>query len=184
MKNPKIIVFGKPGAGKDTIGVTLAQRLEVPHISTGDMFREQIAGKTELGVRVKEIIAAGHLVGDDVTNDIVRVTLREHVGYVLNGYPRTQAQAEHLMHAIGHPDYVINLQVPDEVVMARLLNRGREGETKAIITERLKVYDTETAPVLEYLGFNSSFQIFDINGDSTIEATTQRVFVALGLEED
>jgi adenylate kinase len=184
MKSAKIVMFGKPGAGKGTIGKALAKTIDGPHISTGDLLREQIAGETELGQRVQTILNKGHLVDDDTMNEIVRVTLKDVPIYILDGYPRTQPQAEHMIHAIGHPNYVINLQVPDEVVIERMLNRRRKGETEEVLRERLGIYEKQTAPVLKYFATYSNFRTFNIDGNSTILVTTNKVLRVLGLADD
>ena len=125
-----IVLMGPPGAGKGTQAVTIADEFKIPHISTGDMFREAIAKKTELGLKAKEIIDAGNLVPDELTVGLVRERLSQkdcENGYLLDGFPRTIPQAEALTkmgEEIGRPvTLVINIDLADEVLLERISGR-------------------------------------------------------------
>jgi adenylate kinase len=121
----KLVFFGPPGAGKGTVAVKLAEQEGIPHISTGDLFREAIKNQTELGKKVKEILDSGALVPDEVTVDLVRERLAQgdtSSGYILDGFPRTIPQAEALAE-ITTLNAVINFGLDDETIVSRLTGR-------------------------------------------------------------
>jgi len=125
MKTNKLVFLGPPGAGKGTQAVRVSEELKVPHISTGDIFRKEIREKTPLGVEAKSYIDAGGLVPDSVTIGMVKNRLAEDDcknGFLLDGFPRTIAQAEAL-DTFAKPDMVIDIAVADEKLMARLTGR-------------------------------------------------------------
>jgi adenylate kinase len=154
----RLIIFGAPGAGKGTQATRIAQSLGIPAISTGDIFRYNIKNETALGLQVKEILASGAYVPDEVTNAIVRDRLDQPDavgGFLLDGYPRTQAQVielDTMLSAQGTSlDAVLELTVDVDEVVQRLLKRaeidGRADDTEDVIRHRLTVYDDETAPL-------------------------------------
>ncbi len=121
-----LVLIGPPGSGKGTQAIRLAERYKVPHISTGDILRAAVRDGTPLGRQVSSILAAGSLVGDDLITDLVRDRLREadaRPGFVLDGYPRTLAQAQALDPLLTSPPIVILIDVPDEEIVARLGTR-------------------------------------------------------------
>jgi adenylate kinase len=153
----RVVLVGPPGAGKGTQATTLSDKLRVPHISTGDLFRAHINAQTELGQRVKQYLDAGQLVPDEVTNEMVRERLSEpdaEAGFVLDGFPRNVSQADLLKKVLAETedalDAVIEIQVDDEQLVSRLLARGRADDTEAVIRHRQQVYRSETAPLLDY----------------------------------
>ncbi len=126
----KIILLGPPGAGKGTLAKDLCKELKVPHISTGDLFREAVAAGTELGKVVQNILASGKLVPDEIVNQVVEERLKKEdslSGFILDGYPRTIAQAQFLEKSLGSMgkaiDAVIYLEISEEAVVKRLTNR-------------------------------------------------------------
>jgi adenylate kinase len=153
----RLVLVGPPGAGKGTQAVQLAERLDVPHISTGDLFRANLSAMTPLGVEAKRYMDAGDLVPDDVTTRMVRSRLGEAdagKGFILDGFPRTLPQADALdamLDELGTPlDAIVEFAVADEVVVERLLGRGRSDDTEDVIRNRQKVYRDETAPLLNH----------------------------------
>ena len=149
-------MLAPPGGGKGTQGVRLASELGVPHISSGDVLRNEVAGDTPLGQEVKEHLAAGRLAPDELVTRAVVPALEDHDGYVLDGYPRTLAQAGGLEF-----DAVVYLRVSDEVVEKRLLARGREDDKPDVIAERLREYKADTEPLIDHY----RDVLVDVDGD-------------------
>ena len=154
----RLVLLGPPGAGKGTQALRLADRYGVPAISTGDIFRANIAQGTPLGVQVKGILASGGYVSDDITNAMVRDRIDQEDardGFLLDGYPRTSALVVELDRMLAERgtglDGVLELTVDPEEIVARLLRRavteGRVDDTEDVIRRRLKVYAEETAPL-------------------------------------
>jgi adenylate kinase len=146
--------MGPPGAGKGTQAALLSSESGMPHISTGDLFRHHITTETALGRQAQRFLDAGELVPDHITNGMVRERLAEpdaREGFLLDGFPRTVSQAEDLarfLGADGHAlDAVIEFDVPESVVTARLLDRGRQDDDEAVIRHRQQVYREQTAPL-------------------------------------
>ncbi len=145
----RLIFLGAPGAGKGTQAKKISQRLSIPHISTGDIFRNNIVNETELGIKAKEYIDKGMLVPDELTISIVKDRLMQDdckSGFILDGFPRTIPQAEYLEKALNEMgtdiDYVVNLHVPDEEIIKRMSGRRvcpNCGETFHIVFNPTKV---------------------------------------------
>ncbi|MGW7297449.1 adenylate kinase [Streptomyces sp. NPDC054829] len=153
----RIILIGPPGAGKGTQAVALSERLGVPHISTGDLFRDHVARRTPLGQEARRYLDTGELVPDHITAGMVRERLAQpdaRDGYLLDGFPRTVPQARELAAVLAATgtalDAVLELSVPEEVVVARLLGRGRADDTEEVIRNRQRVYEKQTAPLLAH----------------------------------
>jgi adenylate kinase len=164
----RLVIFGRQGAGKGTQCARLVDRYGVVHISTGDMLRGAVAAGTELGRKAKAVMDAGELVGDDIINGIVEERLAEpdarSQGYVLDGYPRTTNQAEALLQIVGGPDgldAVVDLDVPLDIVTARMKSRGREDDTDEAIARRLELYERETRPVLDFFAARDLLVVVD-----------------------
>ncbi|NYF15366.1 adenylate kinase [Microbacterium sp. AK009] len=184
----RLLIVGPQGSGKGTQGVRIAEALGVPVVSTGDVFRANVAGGTELGVQVKEIIDAGQLVPDELTSAVVRDRLSKEDaadGFLLDGYPRNLPQVMHLDEFLGgrdeELDAVIVLEVPREESIARLskraLEQGRADDTEAVIAQRLAIYENETAPII---GIYATRGIVDeIDGTGTVDEITDRILAAL-----
>lgn len=178
----RLLLLGPPGAGKGTQAVVLSEQLGVPHISTGDLFRYHVGQQTELGQQVKRYLDAGELVPDEITNAMVAERLAEpdaRTGFLLDGFPRTVAQAEMLSRMLRERDTeldaVLELDVPEEEVVQRLLARGREDDTEDTIRTRQEVYRAETAPLLGYYGD----RLLRVPGVGSVEEITQRALDAL-----
>lgn len=153
----RIVLLGPPGAGKGTQAVKLAEKLGVPQISTGELFRDNIAGGTPLGLEAKKYLDAGDLVPADLTNALVDDRLNADDvagGFILDGFPRSVAQAEALHDMLARRglalDAVLEFRVPEEELVARLASRGRADDTEDVIRNRFNVYRDETAPLLDY----------------------------------
>lgn len=156
-----ILILGPQGSGKGTQAVRIAAEYGVAHVATGDMFRAAIAAGTPLGLRVEPLLASGQLVPDDLTIGLIRARLQEPDalgGFVLDGFPRTMAQAEALdamLAGIGRGlDVVLELLVAEEICFERMLGRAREegrgDDMPEVIAARLEVYRRETVPVVEH----------------------------------
>lgn len=183
----RLILFGPPGAGKGTQAAALSEQLQVPHISTGDIFRAAIANKTDLGVKVQSYLDAGNLVPDSVVIDMVRERLTQNDianGWILDGFPRTVPQAQALEEVLSemNQDYnwVLNLQVPESLLMERLLSRRRKDDTEEVIQNRLDVYQNDTAPVLAF--YSEGTRLVHIDGNAEVETVTARIQNAISGE--
>lgn len=184
----RLIILGPPGAGKGTQAARIAQRLAIPAISTGDIFRTNIKNQTELGRRVEKILAAGGYVPDEVTNEIIddRLTWPDaENGFLLDGFPRTAPQVEALEAMLarhGHAlDAVLELTVDEEAVVARLLKRaateGRADDTEDVIRERQEIYRRETAPLADH--YQQVGLLVQVDGMGEVDEVTDRVIDAL-----
>ena len=156
-----ILILGPQGSGKGTQADRIAAEYGVPHVATGEMFRAAIAARTPLGLEVEPILASGALVPDEVTIGLIRERLSEgdaERGFVLDGFPRNAAQAEALdemLEELCRPlDGVLDLQVPDDVCLERLMGRvqeeGRTDDSPEAIAKRLEIFHRETEPLIGY----------------------------------
>ena len=153
----RIVLLGPPGAGKGTQAQKLSEKLGIPQISTGDLFRKNISEGTPLGVEAKRYLDAGDLVPSELTNKLVEDRIEQPDaadGFILDGFPRSvdQAVALHDMLEARNTrlDAVVEFQVSEDELFARLKDRGRADDTEDVIRNRMKVYRAETEPLLEY----------------------------------
>jgi adenylate kinase len=176
----RLVIFGRQGAGKGTQCAELSTHYGTPHISTGDMLRAAVAEGTELGLAAKAIMDQGGLVPDDIILGVVEQRLAspdvEASGFLLDGFPRTVAQAEALLDTVS-VDAAIDLVVPEDVVRQRMLERGREDDTPEAIDKRLELYATETEPVIGY--FAERQLLVSVDGLGTPEQVTARLVEAI-----
>lgn len=179
----RLVLLGPPGAGKGTQAAILSEKLGVPHISTGDLFRANIGEGTPLGVEAKSYIDAGKLVPTDVTARMVEDRLNQEDaanGFLLDGFPRTVEQADILADLLAKKgvslDGVVNFKVSEDVVVERMLARGRADDNEETIRTRLGVYRDETAPLIDRYGD----QIIAIEAEGTVEEINARTMEALG----
>ena len=178
----RILFLGPPGAGKGTQAEQVAARLGISHISTGEMFREHVSTGTELGRQVKALMEAGEYVSDEITGKMLaeRLTGSESAnGFVLDGFPRTIPQAELLDDLLGEDalDRVVALEVEIDDLVERMTARGRADDTPETIRRRLEVYETQTAPLLEFYGGRGI--MFPVEGSGRISEVAQRIIATL-----
>ncbi|WP_171153445.1 adenylate kinase [Flexivirga aerilata] len=184
----RLIILGPPGAGKGTQAELIAAERGIPHISTGDIFRDNIKRETPLGVQVKGILDSGGYVPDEVTNEIVADRLAQDDakdGFLLDGYPRTLAQVkalDELLAGDGHAlDAVLELQVDEQELVQRLVKRaetsGRADDTEDVIRERQEIYRRETAPLVQT--YTERDLVVDVDGMGEMSAVTDRIRAAL-----
>ncbi|WNG88715.1 adenylate kinase [Mycobacterium sp. ITM-2016-00317] len=179
----RIVLLGPPGAGKGTQAVKLAEKLGIPHISTGDLFRYNISNGTELGLEAKKYLDAGDLVPATLTNALVDDRLDDEdakQGFILDGFPRSVEQAKALDEMLKKRDLsldaVIEFRVPEEELVSRLKGRGRADDTEDVIRNRFKVYRDETAPLLDY--YASNLKTVEAVGE--LDEVFERALTALG----
>jgi adenylate kinase len=173
----RLIFLGPPGAGKGTQAQTLAQAWKIPHISTGDILRSAVAQKTELGQKAQSYMDRGELVPDQLILDLVRERLIQpdaSTGWILDGFPRTVVQASFLdvlLQEMGQScNAVINFEVPDGILVERLLGRGRKDDTEDVIRHRLVVYHQQTAPLIDF--YRDRDLLLSVDGNQSVEAVT------------
>jgi adenylate kinase len=179
----KIVLLGPPGAGKGTQAEKLAEKLGVPQISTGELFRQNIGDGTKLGLEAKRYLDAGDLVPAELTNQLVDDRL-DHAdaakGFILDGYPRSVAQAKALHEMLERRgtdiDAVVEFRVSEDELFERLKARGRADDTEDVIRNRMKVYRDETAPLLEYY----SGQLKTVDAVGSVDEVFARALHALG----
>lgn len=169
----RILLIGPQGSGKSTQADLIAQKLNLPEITLGDIFRQITSQTTEEGKRIKQILDSGQLVDDQTAADLIRNRLNEEdikAGFVMDGYPRTLEQAN-----IYDPniDKVIYLNVPREEVVKRLMQRGRADDTLELINKRLDSYYQQTEPLLDY--YKQKGILIEIDGVGDVNAIEQRI---------
>ena len=180
--------MGPPGAGKGTQAKFIAEKFSIPHISTGDIFRENLKKETAIGLEAKSYMDRGEYVPDDVTNRIVadRLTWPDAAkGFLLDGYPRTLDQVKFLDETLksqNHQvDRVIELVADINTLVKRLLNRAKEqnraDDTEEVITKRLEVYLAETAPIID--NYKNKNLVIQVDGLGEVDAVTRRILTAL-----
>jgi adenylate kinase len=179
----RVVLLGPPGAGKGTQAQKLSEKLGIPQISTGELFRSNIENGTKLGLEAKRYLDAGDLVPSELTNQLVDERLDEpdaSNGFILDGYPRSLEQAKALHEMLGRRgcdiDAVVEFRVSEDVLQERLKGRGRADDTAEIIHNRMKVYRDETAPLLEYY----SDELKTVDAVGTMDEVFARALQALG----
>ena len=184
----RMVLLGPPGAGKGTQAARIAERLNIPAISTGDIFRANVAGATELGTQAKAYMDKGEYVPDSITNAMVADRIAQadcENGCLLDGYPRTTAQVgelDSMLKASGLAlDVVVEITADAEAVVARLLKRageqGRADDTEPVIRRRLEVYAESTAPLADI--YAERGLLVQVDGMGEIDVVTDRIMEAL-----
>ena len=175
-----IILLGPPGSGKGTQANFIQNKLSIPHLSTGDILRQSVKNETDLGNKVKNIMAKGELVSDDLVLDVIRERISQsdcEQGFILDGYPRNIVQAESLNIVLKdidrNIDRILFLDVDFEVLESRIESRTKENneekradDTSEVLIKRLEEYKIQTAPLGEYYSNNKKFK--KINGMKSI----------------
>ena len=181
----RVVLLGAPGSGKGTQAERLSAVLGIPCISTGDMLRQAVAEGTELGARVKSVMAAGELVADDLMAAVVRERLARPdaaSGFLIDGFPRTPEQArtlDSILAAAGESlDAVLLLEVPEPVLIERALARRRADDQREVVLERLRVYRQKTEPLVEH--YERRGLLRRVDGDRAIEPITGSLLAELG----
>lgn len=177
----KLLFVGPPGAGKGTQAQRVAEALGIAHVSTGDMFRA-LDSDSELGQRVDAIMASGGYVSDDIVIEMLQDRISQPDaadGFILDGFPRTTAQAESLDEFLGRDglDRVVLFEVDEASVVERMLDRGRPDDTEETIRTRLEVYREQTEPLIDL--YDSRNQVVRVDATGPVEDITQRVLAAL-----
>lgn len=186
----RLLIMGPPGAGKGTQATFIAERVGIPAISTGDIFRANVGEGTPLGVEAKRYMDAGEYVPDEVTNNMVRDRLAQPDaarGFLLDGYPRTLAQVEELDGMLAERseslDAVVVLTADSDELVARLLQRaktdGRTDDTEDVIRRRQEVYLAETEPLIEV--YSARGLVRAVDGMGEVDEVTARIMSALDL---
>ncbi|MCY7381645.1 MAG: adenylate kinase [Microcoleus sp. CAN_BIN18] len=188
----QLIFMGPPGAGKGTQAQLLAALWKIPHISTGDILRACVVAKTPLGLKAQAYMDAGDLVPDQLLMDIVQERMNQpdaNAGWILDGFPRTVAQAAFFdtllcdVSGAGGKSgkdcdiRAVNLDVPDNVLVTRLLSRGRQDDNEETIRRRLQVYREQTEPLIEF--YRAREQLVAVDGDRDMELVTAELQQAL-----
>jgi adenylate kinase len=193
----RVVLLGPPGAGKGTQAQIIAERLGVPAISTGDIFRANVSGQTELGRKAKTYMDAGDLVPDEITVAMVKDRLAEPdavSGFLLDGFPRTISQAEQLRESLADLGQelrrVLELVVEEEELVRRLSGRRmlvdgqmvqRDDDKPETVRHRLEVYREQTAPLSEF--YESEGLLSRIDAIGEVDEVTNRALEALGVED-
>jgi adenylate kinase len=178
----RLLFIGPPGAGKGTQAGKVAARLGIPHVSTGDMFRDHVSRQTDLGKKVEAIMAAGDYVPDEVTVAMLADRIGQDDasnGYILDGFPRTDAQVESLDRLLADRglDKVVVLEVDEDELTERLLARGRVDDNRETIRNRFKVYTDQTQPLIDV--YDERGLTVAVNGMGAVEEVTDRILTAL-----
>ena len=183
MTKQRLLFLGPPGAGKGTQAQQLAQGQSLLHLSTGDLLRAEVAAQSPLGQEAAAVMARGELVSDALVLAIVRSRLEGHSGgWLLDGFPRNLAQAEALealLNELDQPiELVVLMELDDDLLMQRLLGRGRDDDNAEVIRHRLEVYREQTAPLIAYYRERGLLAAVDAQG--SIEAIAARIEALLG----
>ena len=179
----KLLFIGPPGAGKGTQANLFCSKYGLDHLSTGDLLRDEVSSGSDLGLQASEIMNKGELVSDELVLSIVEGRLDNiKKGWLLDGFPRNVNQAnalKNLLEKINHPlEAVISIQIADDVLIKRLLSRGREDDNEEVIVNRLKVYREQTSPLIDL--YSKQGILVGIDGNADIDVVFSCIEKALG----
>ena len=179
----KLLFIGPPGAGKGTQANLFCSKYGLDHLSTGDLLRDEVSSGSDLGLQASEIMNKGELVSDELVLSIVEGRLDNiKKGWLLDGFPRNVSQAnalKNLLEKINHPlEAVISIQIADDVLIKRLLARGREDDNEEVIVNRLKVYREKTSPLIDL--YRKQGLLVEIDGNADIDVVFSCIEKALG----
>ena len=188
----RLVLLGAPGSGKGTQAAKLKEHLQVPHISTGDLLRAEVAAGSPLGLQAKEVMARGDLVSDEILLGMLRDRFSRddtRAGFILDGYPRNLAQAaalDELLASLGQKfDAAVQLTVDNEKIVERLAGRakaeGRADDNPESVRKRLQVYDQQTAPVIEF--YRQHGQLTVVDGVGSLDEVFVRIVEAIAPEK-
>lgn len=177
-RSVRLLFIGPPGAGKGTQAERVAERLGIPHVSTGEMFRHHVANGSELGMKVEAIMAAGDYVPDEITVAMLEQRIGEPEaagGYILDGFPRTVAQVRSLDDLIGEDglDKVVVFEVDETELVERMLSRGRADDSSETIRKRFEVYMAQTRPLLDI--YDDRGITVSVDGLGEMDEVTDRI---------
>jgi adenylate kinase len=189
----RIVLLGAPGSGKGTQAALLVEKLELPHISTGELLRSAVAAGTELGRKAKKVMDRGELVSDDIMLGLIEDRLSRddaRAGFILDGYPRNLVQAQALdalLTRLNQPiDEALQIDVDVEMVIQRIAKRaaeeGRSDDSEEVARNRMKVYAEQTSPVVDY--YAEKGLLSRVLGVGTIEEVFQRILGVLKTRTD
>ena len=184
----RLVLLGAPGSGKGTQAARLKEHLQVPHISTGDLLRAEVAAGSKLGLAAKEVMARGELVSDAILLGMLEERFSRPDtagGFILDGYPRNLAQADALdglLNRLKQPfDYAVQLDVPTELLVERIAGRakaeGRADDSPDSVRTRLKIYNDQTAPVIDY--YRQHGQLTVVDGVGELDEVFTRILEAI-----
>ena len=178
MSELNLILLGPPGAGKGTQASRLTEDFGLPYIGTGDLLREHKRQETELGKQAKEHMDNGGLVPDDLVIAMILDKIDEEGddGFLLDGFPRTVGQAKALI-GLTAIDQAVNIEVPEDLVMERMVARNRSDDTPEAIATRLEAYRTQTVPAVEH--FDDLGLLTSVDGVGEMDEVTERLFAAI-----
>ena len=189
----RLVLLGAPGSGKGTQATRLKEHLQVPHVSTGDLLRAEVAAGSKLGLEAKQVMDRGHLVSDEILLDMLEGRFARPDtanGFILDGYPRNLAQAaalDELLARIGQPmDFAVQLDVPTDLLVDRIAGRakaeGRADDSPESVRTRLDVYDSQTAPVIDF--YRQHGQLTVVDGVGSLDDVFSRIVAALAPAHD
>ena len=184
----RLVLLGAPGSGKGTQATRLKEHLQVPHVSTGDLLRAEVAAGSKLGLEAKQVMDRGHLVSDEILLGMLEDRFARPDtanGFILDGYPRNLAQAaalDKLLARIGQPmDFAVQLEVPTDLLVERIAGRakaeGRADDRPESVRTRLDVYDSQTSPVIDF--YRQHGQLTVVDGVGSLDDVFSRIVVAL-----